>query len=108
MIERKGELIAGHAEVAKRIPGADQHGSGRHRAGEHPGRQADIPAEELTQSHGDQHCAADHYQREHQVIFPIAKKNRKKVGSRFYADAKNKQHKAEIEGVSVNTEMLLP
>ena len=43
MIERKGELIAGHAEVAKRIPGADQHGSGRHRAGEHPGRQADIP-----------------------------------------------------------------
>ena len=85
MIERKGELIAGHAEVAKRIP-ADQHRGRRHRAGEHPGRQADIPAEELPSPMAISVRCRPSPARAKVAIFP-SRKNRK-VGSRFYADAK--------------------
>ena len=65
------------------------------------------PAEHFAQHGGDQHRAADHHQRQHQVVFAVAEKNGKKVGPGFHADAKNKQHKAEIKGISVNREMLL-
>ena len=36
-----------------------------------------------------------------------SEENRKKVWSGFYAHAKNKQHKAQVERFSVNTEVLL-
>ena len=107
MVKRLRQLIAGQAEMAQGVARAHQHRGGGHGACQHTGGEPDIPAEHFTQHHGDQHRAADHHQRQHQVVFPVAEKNRKKVGPGFYANAKNKQHKAEIKGIGVNREMLL-
>ena len=107
MVKRLRQLIAGQAEMAQSVPRAHQHRGGGHRPRQHTGGEPDIPAEHFTQHHGDQHRAADHHQRQHQIVFPVTEKNRKKVRTGFHADAKNKQHKAEIKGIGVNREMLL-
>ena len=107
MVKRLRQLIAGQAEMAQGVARAHQHRGGGHGARQHTGGKTNIPAEHFAQHGGDQHRAADHHQRQHQVVFPVAEKNRKKVGPGFYANAKNKQHKAEIKGIGVNREMLL-
>lgn len=106
MVKRLRQLIAGQAEMAQGVARAHQHRGGGHGACQHTGGEPDIPAEHFTQHHGDQHRAADHHQRQHQVVFPVAEKNRKSW-ARLLRQRKNKQHKAEIKGIGVNREMLL-
>ena len=50
VVERGRELRTGHAGVAQGIACTHQHRRGGHRAGEHTGRQPDIPAKQFTQS----------------------------------------------------------
>lgn len=87
MVKRLRQLIAGQAEMAQGVARAHQHRGGGHGACQHTGGEPDIPAEHFTQRHGDQHRAADHHQRQHQVVFPVAEKI-EKVGPGFYANAK--------------------
>ncbi len=107
MILRRQQRRAVDDGVAQRVAGAHQHRRRSHRAGQHAGGQADVPVEQLAETDGEHHRRADHHQRQHQVVFAVAEENREKVGPGFHAHAENKQHKAEIQRLGVNGEVLL-
>ncbi|STW40220.1 Uncharacterised protein [Klebsiella pneumoniae] len=94
--------------MAQGVARAHQHRGGGHGACQHTGGEPDIQPNTLPSIMAISIALPDHHQRQHQVVFPVAEKNRKKVGPGFYANAKNKQHKAEIKGIGVNREMLRP
>ncbi len=107
MILHDAQLSGIADALAQRITRANQDRRGRHGAGQYACGQADVPAKKLAESQGQQQGADHHHNGEHEIIFAIPKENGKKVGACFNADAENKQHETQAQGIRIHREVLL-